>query len=181
MNKSKNKPTPACREIEAYLTEHTPGTGASDSPPQIKRHLESCVSCRRFADTIAGLQRHLQMAPLPGLEPDPAIEKNLLEEFDRAFKPAQSQNGGIFPVIQKIINFRIPVYQLAGAALILLVTIGVTNLFDESYQAGRLTAYQSSDSSALNQFLELRDWAGEKKAGKNATEDSILTKFLTTY
>lgn len=145
----------------------------------ISEHLLSCAECQRYADGVELIRNNYSSDRAKDLiEPNPEIKEKLLSYMQNREK----SDSSFWPWIKRVINYRIPAYQVATAAaviLILFLTIDYLPYFDQKI-------YSSSSSEIFSQYPEYSqinlidslNLSGLQNIGRNALEDSAITKYL---
>jgi hypothetical protein len=167
--------TQECSRIQQLLC-----TGQSEHPDsKIMMHLASCDECRRYAEMLNLLAEQYAIENMENrIEPDPEILNNLRAEMIQK----QDQQTKIKFKIRRIIEYRVPVYQIAAAAAVIFFLFFAVDKIPEPDQ----DIYPASQEKFLSETTELAQinlmdslmLSSLKNVGRNALEDSAITKYL---
>ncbi len=167
--------TPECSLIQQLLL-----TEQRENPDsQIMTHLASCDECRRYAEMLNLFEDHYAIENMENrIEPDPEILNNLRAEMIQK----QDQENKIKFKIKRIIEYRVPVYQIAAAAAVIFFLFFAVDKIPEPDQ----DTHPASQGKFLPETTELAQinlmdslmLSSLKNVGRNALEDSAITKYL---
>ena len=170
----KNK-TPECSQIQQLLC-----SGPHQNPDsQIRTHLASCDECRRYAEMLYQFEDKYAIENMENrIEPDPEIFNNLRAEMIQK----QDQENNISLKIKRIIKYRVPVYQIAAAAAVIFFLFFALDKIPEpdrhSYPASQEQILSETSELAQINLMDSLMLSGLKNVGRNALEDSAITKYL---
>ena len=184
MKKSDETFSENCLNIEQLLIKSSFDKLTGDENLVVKEHLKSCGRCRIFQNTLVNLHESAAI-PLKGkLAPDSAIHRNIIKRMKTARPQKQRVFGKIWKYIRNILEYRIPVYQAAfGAALILLLIFTVDQISvlpaNKVPDSHNILQTEESISTQMNVVDDL-NIIEHQKIGRSVREDSILTRYIVT-
>ena len=165
-----------CEAVQQYLVSND----QEPFPPAVKKHLENCAECRRYAATIHKLAEVYSLKKRrKGILPDHAIRENLLLNIQHNRKDIS-----FIEKLSRIFTYRIPVYQAAAAIAITLVVFFTADNISESphefadYSRSEITVDHSSFPSVY--FPDSLNISAIQNIGRSALEDSAMTRFMVT-
>jgi uncharacterized protein YjgD (DUF1641 family) len=166
-----------CSEIENILIQAHFEVLTKQESLKIKEHLKSCPSCKKYASILKTLSNTLQKETITDLAPDPKIRLKLIKNLPQKQKVA----SGITEIAKGILAYRVPVYQIIAAFVIIFATVFVINPNPTSrtLESKPLDPY-SEEQLTVNVFDSLQI-LHSKKIGKNIHEDSVLTSWFVTF
>jgi hypothetical protein len=145
----------------------------------ISEHLKSCTECQQYADGVEMIRNNYSSDRARDMiVPNPEIKKELLSYM----QSREKSDSSFWPWIKRVINYRIPAYQVATAAaviLILFLTIDYLPDFDQKiYSSSPSEIFpQNPEFSQIN-LIDSLNLSGLQNIGRNALEDSAITKYL---
>jgi len=174
--KKKNIKELSCSRVEEFLQkrEHESALLTSLEEQQLKSHLQACEKCLRYQKFLDNLPAVLSVEEVD-LAPASQIRKRIVHEIDKKHENA--------PVnFLNFLNCRIPVYQILGAAALLIIMFfGVTHQnFLSSEEPGGLTAVEKPFLDSLNVMMNSIRYLEKQKLGRNLKGDSLLLQFVVT-
>jgi hypothetical protein len=184
MKRSDESPNAGCDQVELLLIKKTIEELTGDESLLVQEHLKSCQRCRSLETTVVSMQDTMRTSTKAPPVPDPAVRQNILRQMN-ALKLRQP---GIFcrgwQYVREVFEYRIPVYQtLLGAALVVLLFFAVRQLSTTSPQppsepqsVAQIETPLPGEMSVLDD-LSILD---RQKIGRNAKEDSYLTRFIVS-
>lgn len=184
MKKSDENPKMSCDDAEQLLIKSSIEELTEDENLLLDAHLRSCQRCRSFQSALVNMRDSMRISAKEEFVPDPAVRQNILREV----KALKLKQPGIFSrgwqYVRNVFEYRIPVYQtLAGAALIVLLFLAVRQLSTTSPQRPaepRSVAQIERPLPVQIGVLDNLDILDRQKIGRNAKEDSSLTRFIVS-
>lgn len=175
MNKSN------CKFFEQLLLQQETEPFNGPEKEQLDAHLRSCPRCAAFRRTLLGLAHEAAFERDPAGDPGKHV-LNQLQQTLRESHQRVSLPETLWVRFRQLLTCRIPVYQAAFAGVVIFV------LFLAYSQLSKMTEQEQSASfqfageqnislypdSALQQLQSIQKQTG----GRNAREDSALTRFL---
>jgi hypothetical protein len=162
-----------CEQVQQILSIEA-GNNYDNS---INEHLVSCPECQQYADGVQTIRNNYSADRAKDLiKPNPEIKKQLLSHM----KKGEKSDSSFWPWIIKVINYRIPAYQVAtAAAVILILFFTFKNLpdFDQKIYSSSEILPQNPEFSQIN-LLDSLNLSSLQNIGRNALEDSAITKYL---
>ena len=170
-----NKNQTDCEQIQQLIS----AGEVDDQNIQISDHLKICADCQAYTRTVEHLKNNFALQNRKDvLVPRPEIRQKLLALIhDRTLQKSFFWTG-----IKKIMTYRIPAYQIAAAAMIIILVFFALENFQELDQ--KLHSSPASDilpnNPQLSQIniLDSLNLSGLQNIGRNALEDSAITKYL---
>ena len=170
-----NKTQVNCKDIQHLLSSESP----DNYDKMISGHLESCPDCKKYAETLKIFNGYYSIENQDNrIEPDPSIRANLVSNM----KHRSEQNEKLWHKIRQIIDYRVPVYQVAAAVAIVIILIftveRIPDLGQDIY--GEQPAEILPQNPELSQIylLDSLNLKSLQNVGRNALEDSAITKYL---
>ncbi|GAB4373866.1 MAG: hypothetical protein Kow0042_18060 [Calditrichia bacterium] len=157
----------------------------TDIQKKVEGHLNRCPSCREFSHTLKLMEKRISEVDEPNLTPKPEIRRDLSHRISRKKKKRQPGFGHlIWQPLRTILEYRIPVYQLMVAALLLLLIFsGVQSIrHTPSLQEQVQTYHSLQEESGLYPPTNLIDLSeiGRQKIGQSISEDSSLARYVVS-
>ena len=109
-----NKTQVDCKEIQHILSSEFP----DNYDKMISGHLESCPDCKKYAETLKIFAGYYSIENQENrIEPDPLIRGKLVSNM----KQRSEQNKKLWHKIRQVIDYRVPVYQVVAALVIVFI------------------------------------------------------------
>lgn len=156
-----------CKKIQDWLiTDHLDGELTSEENLEVRKHLEGCVTCREFLETVNGTA----VAPFKGLsvlQPDPIVWEKvrnvIVTEEARSRGWIRKLQGLLFPVRRPFPALRIA-FAFAMLMLVIVVAKWPFNAVEPAYAyvAEQMTLMQelrSGNPDLLNGEMDVYDSA----------------------
>jgi hypothetical protein len=142
----------------------------------VLQHLESCIICQEFAKGMSTIKK--SYSENQDIQPNPEIKEKLITYMQNREK----RQNNILPWIKKTLTYRIPAYQVAAVAAVFLIIFfaaeNMTDLDQTFYSSGTTDILpQDPEFSQIN-LMDSLNLSGLQNIGRNALEDSAITKFL---
>jgi hypothetical protein len=176
--RSENKP---CSDYQERMVELF-DTGISlDSDKQLKKHIDTCLACQSYLESLHIFSEQMNRAPDEKLQPDPRILNNIIayKKFKKALYPTNSDS--ILSKVWQLLEYRIPVYQaLGGVVVVLMMFLYLSGSFVSHGERAIQIDYSGKEEGLTSSELYLVDSLSMHRPdrGQNAKEDSVLMNFL---
>ena len=166
-----NKTQVDCKEIQHLLSSEFP----DNYDKMISSHLESCSDCKKYAETLKIFSGYYSIENQENrIEPDPLIRENLVLNM----KQRSEQNRTLWHKIRQVIDYRIPVYQVAAAVVIVFILIFAVEKIPDFYNAQPAEILPQNPELSQIYLLDSLNLNSLQNVGRNALEDSAITKYL---
>ena len=166
-----------CSEIENILIQAHIEVLTEQESLKIKEHFKICPACKKYATALKTLSNVVQKEGITDLVPDPEIRMNLIKNLPQK----QKVTSGFIEIVKVILAYRVPVYQIITAFVIIFAMLFVINPTSPSktFESTPLNPY-AEEQLTVNVFDSLQIFH-RKKIGKNIHEDSVLTSWFFKF
>jgi hypothetical protein len=170
-----NKTQVNCKDIQHILSSEFP----DNYDKMISSHLESCPDCKKYAETLKIFGGYYSIENQENrIEPDPLIREKLVSHM----KQRSEQNKNLWHKIRQVIDYRVPVYQVAAALAIVFILIftveRIPDLSRDIYSAQPAEILPQNPELSQIYLLDSLNLKSLQNIGRNALEDSAITKYL---
>lgn len=166
-----------CEFFEQLLLKQETEELAEAEQQLLEQHLQTCASCQNFQKTLTRAVQGAAFETERELVPGKAVRT----ELQQAFRARHPQSGTIAN-LRKFLTYRIPVYQAALTGLVIFLFLFSYQYFftperpgfyvEMPLEAGQIASIRQD--SVLQQLQSIQ----KQNLGRNAAEDSTLTRFL---
>ena len=151
----------------------------------IDLHLQNCTACQNFFKAFELLPEVMHKFN-ESQAPSAQVKDRLLKEMRRKKQKAFSEKGRVLNRIHTFLNYRLPLYQLIAAVIIIVIlNISVVKINQSLKREEVTTGKKETEPQRTVQQRQVSravlhlEIVNEKKGGKSLKQDSTYTRFVT--
>jgi hypothetical protein len=149
----------------------------------LKEHLKECTNCIHYDQSLNIIKSQIKVKPDFKLIPNPQIKHNLIQYFKNSYESKKAGRLGLWEDIKKLCSYRIPVYQAAIGAILVIIFVFSFREFSLSTKYNQTISGQSQIllDTLFNKQLNVIDdirILDQQKIGRTVIEDSVLTSLI---
>jgi len=173
-----------CDAVEELLIKQGIETLSADENRLLENHLKACVHCQEFQNRLVSIQSTMKIDQKKPLRPDPAIRRILMKRMNAAKLGKLRTVDLAWQRIMNLLEYRIPVYQgLIGLACSILIFVAINYFsFSNRHQSVDPVYRTTVADTVFYQINVINNLQiiEQQKVGKNASEDTLLTRFIVS-
>jgi hypothetical protein len=183
MKKRKNMSENTCALYEEFLIKKDLNMLCESDLELLKEHLKECKNCIQYAQSLNIIKSQMKVKPDSKLIPNPQIKHNLLQYFKSSYKSKIPGRIRIWEDFKKICSYRIPVYQAAiGAILVIILVfsfreISLSPKYNQTFSEQSQILLDTLFNKQLNVIDDIRI-LDQQNIGRTIIEDSVLTSLI---
>jgi hypothetical protein len=171
----------SCQEIQQLLVSNGIGHLAEAEKKYIAEHLNNCEECRNVEKLVLTFEKTGSVQPIHNPVASQKLRKTLIRRYRLLNQQSTPLSYKFRDVLGNLLNYRIPVYQVIGILIVVLVSY-VFLIQKPLLQNNQTTSIASVQQDtlqykALDIFVNL-NYLEQMKSGRNSEEDSLLTRYI---
>jgi len=148
---------------------------------KVSAHLDQCADCMAYKKTVNSLEKIYSLDTKVGtISPQESVKRNLITSMKNLSKERDSLWGPIW----RLFEYRIPVYQaVTGVAIIFIIFFAAQKISWQTSDMPSVTNIKIEiDKSDFPELFVLDSLKIKNlhNLGRNALEDSAITKYMVT-
>jgi len=174
-----------CKTVQEFLIRQQFEKLSHQIEQEIDLHVQKCPACQNFVHLLEQMP-DLMIKVDQNEIPSAKIREQVIREARKKRQAALSQKRLVVDRLQLLFNYRIPVYQIMAAALIIfflnlfIVKLNTlqreNNILPAEKKIEKPASVQERQTSKAIMHLKI---VKSKKGGKSLKQDSTYTQFVT--